>query len=72
VASFRKLFKGLHIEPFVSLTFLAQIATKFTKRALLKEKHEWRNIEVEELDRTRPNKEEEAQIREDVYFCKAG
>jgi hypothetical protein len=35
VASFRKPFKILHIEPFVSLTFLAQIATKFTKRALL-------------------------------------
>jgi hypothetical protein len=34
VASFRKPFKSLYIEPFVSLTFLAQLATKFMKRAL--------------------------------------
>jgi hypothetical protein len=37
MASFRKTFKSLYIEPFVPLTSLAQIPTRFTGRALQKE-----------------------------------
>jgi hypothetical protein len=37
MASFRTLFKGIYAETFGLLTHLVQIATKFTKRAFLKD-----------------------------------
>jgi hypothetical protein len=37
VASFRSLFRGIYAETFVLLAHLVQIATKFTKRAFLKD-----------------------------------